>query len=60
MLNYSSIHYFALIDNCPMLNIPGFTYPVKEYLLEDVIEELGFMHQNPPIYDPRNARDQAR
>ncbi|CAG5136541.1 unnamed protein product, partial [Candidula unifasciata] len=24
--------------NCAMLNIPGFTYPVKEYYLEDVIE----------------------
>ncbi|XP_053315426.1 ATP-dependent DNA/RNA helicase DHX36 [Spea bombifrons] len=29
-------------DNCPMLHIPGFTYPVKEYLLEDVIEALGY------------------
>jgi HrpA-like helicases len=23
---------------CPCLNIPGFTYPVKEYYLEDVLE----------------------
>lgn len=23
---------------CPMLHIPGFTYPVKEYYLEDVVE----------------------
>jgi len=28
-------HYF---DGCPMLNIPGYTYPVKEFLLEDIIE----------------------
>ena len=24
--------------NCPMLNIPGFTYAVEEFLLEDIIE----------------------
>uniref|UniRef100_A0AAY4CT35 ATP-dependent DNA/RNA helicase DHX36 n=1 Tax=Denticeps clupeoides TaxID=299321 RepID=A0AAY4CT35_9TELE len=27
-------------DNCPMVHIPGFTYPVTEYLLEDVVELL--------------------
>ncbi|OCT80873.1 ATP-dependent DNA/RNA helicase DHX36 [Xenopus laevis] len=30
-------------DNCPMLHIPGFTYPVKEYFLEDVIEMVRYM-----------------
>jgi len=25
-------------NDCPCLNIPGFTYPVKEYYLEDVLE----------------------
>jgi HrpA-like RNA helicase len=24
--------------DCPCLNIPGFTYPVKEYYLEDILE----------------------
>ncbi|XP_071964340.1 ATP-dependent DNA/RNA helicase DHX36-like [Antedon mediterranea] len=24
--------------NCPMLNIPGFTFPVQEYFLEDVLK----------------------
>jgi HrpA-like RNA helicase len=24
--------------DCPCLNIPGFTYPVKEFFLEDVLE----------------------
>ncbi|NXD48760.1 DHX36 helicase, partial [Corvus moneduloides] len=27
-------------DHCPMIHIPGFTFPVVEYLLEDVIEKL--------------------
>uniref|UniRef100_A0A8C2FZE7 RNA helicase n=1 Tax=Cyprinus carpio TaxID=7962 RepID=A0A8C2FZE7_CYPCA len=28
-------------NNCSMIHIPGYTYPVKEYLLEDVVELLG-------------------
>uniref|UniRef100_A0A8C6YKZ0 RNA helicase n=1 Tax=Nothoprocta perdicaria TaxID=30464 RepID=A0A8C6YKZ0_NOTPE len=28
--------------NCPMIHIPGFTFPVVEYLLEDVIEKLRY------------------
>lgn len=27
---------------CPHLNIPGFTYPVEEYFLEDVLQRLNF------------------
>ncbi|XP_075717638.1 LOW QUALITY PROTEIN: ATP-dependent DNA/RNA helicase DHX36 [Rhinoderma darwinii] len=29
-------------DNCPMLHIPGLTFPVKEYLLEDVLEMVQY------------------
>uniref|UniRef100_A0A8C5MGJ1 ATP-dependent DNA/RNA helicase DHX36 n=1 Tax=Leptobrachium leishanense TaxID=445787 RepID=A0A8C5MGJ1_9ANUR len=29
-------------NGCPMLHIPGFTYPVKEYLLEDIMEMLRY------------------
>ena len=29
-------------DHCPMINIPGFTFPVKEFYLEDVLEMTGF------------------
>ncbi|XP_077104242.1 ATP-dependent DNA/RNA helicase DHX36 isoform X2 [Siphateles boraxobius] len=29
-------------NNCPMIHIPGYTYPVKEFLLEDVVELLRF------------------
>uniref|UniRef100_A0AAR2KI43 ATP-dependent DNA/RNA helicase DHX36 n=1 Tax=Pygocentrus nattereri TaxID=42514 RepID=A0AAR2KI43_PYGNA len=28
--------------NCPMIHIPGYTFPVKEYLLEDVVEMLRY------------------
>ncbi|KAL7879161.1 hypothetical protein AOLI_G00101350 [Acnodon oligacanthus] len=31
--------------NCPMIHIPGYTFPVKEYLLEDVVEMLRFRPQ---------------
>ncbi|XP_030622208.1 ATP-dependent DNA/RNA helicase DHX36 [Chanos chanos] len=33
-------------DNCPVVHIPGFTYPVKEYLLEDVVEMLRYWPQS--------------
>lgn len=29
-------------DNCPIIHIEGFTYPVQELYLEDVLEETGF------------------
>ncbi|KAG8581021.1 hypothetical protein GDO81_007518 [Engystomops pustulosus] len=29
-------------DGCPMLHIPGLTFPVKEYLLEDVYEMVKY------------------
>ncbi|NWW10729.1 DHX36 helicase, partial [Oreocharis arfaki] len=35
-------------DHCPMIHIPGFTFPVVEYLLEDVIEKLR------QVYNPEN------
>uniref|UniRef100_A0A673HNR8 RNA helicase n=1 Tax=Sinocyclocheilus rhinocerous TaxID=307959 RepID=A0A673HNR8_9TELE len=33
-------------NNCSMIHIPGYTYPVKEYLLEDVVELLRFKLQH--------------
>ncbi|MFT7803156.1 ATP-dependent RNA helicase DHX36 [Arapaima gigas] len=33
-------------DNCPMIHIPGFTYPVKEYLLEDIVQMLRYRPQS--------------
>ncbi|XP_078524019.1 ATP-dependent DNA/RNA helicase DHX36 isoform X3 [Lissotriton helveticus] len=38
--------FSAYFDNCPMMHIPGFTFPVKEYLLEDVIEMLRYSPEN--------------
>ncbi|NIG60552.1 putative ATP-dependent RNA helicase DHX36-like [Pontoporia blainvillei] len=29
--------------NCPMIHIPGFTFPVVEYLLEDIIEKTRYV-----------------
>ncbi|XP_023310830.1 ATP-dependent RNA helicase DHX36 [Anoplophora glabripennis] len=29
-------------DNCPHINIPGFTYPVTQYFLEDVLQRTKF------------------
>ena len=39
-----NIQTFALIPGgCPKINIPGFTYPVEEYYIEDIYETLRFV-----------------
>lgn len=46
---------------CPMIHIPGFTYPVKEYYLEDVIETTKFKFQDKkelPIWKRRSNNNQ--
>uniref|UniRef100_A0A3B4FA51 Helicase ATP-binding domain-containing protein n=1 Tax=Pundamilia nyererei TaxID=303518 RepID=A0A3B4FA51_9CICH len=36
---FLAAHGFVLgLDNCPMIHIPGLTFPVEEFLLEDIIE----------------------
>lgn len=35
-------------DNCPMIHIPGFTYPVQEFYLEDVLSFVGYRFPEPP------------
>ncbi|XP_062901383.1 ATP-dependent DNA/RNA helicase DHX36 [Mobula hypostoma] len=42
--------------SCPMLHIPGFTFPVKEYILEDVIELLNYRPQNQEVRRPSSRR----
>ncbi|XP_033486604.1 ATP-dependent DNA/RNA helicase DHX36 [Epinephelus lanceolatus] len=33
-------------DNCPMIHIPGLTFPVEEFLLEDIVEITRYRSQN--------------
>uniref|UniRef100_A0A8C4E6C3 RNA helicase n=1 Tax=Dicentrarchus labrax TaxID=13489 RepID=A0A8C4E6C3_DICLA len=33
-------------DNCPMIHIPGLTFPVEEFLLEDILEMTRYHPQN--------------
>uniref|UniRef100_A0A1A8QZ52 ATP-dependent DNA/RNA helicase DHX36 n=1 Tax=Nothobranchius rachovii TaxID=451742 RepID=A0A1A8QZ52_9TELE len=33
-------------DNCPMIHIPGLTFPVEEFLLEDVVEMTKYRPKN--------------
>ncbi|XP_077146831.1 ATP-dependent DNA/RNA helicase DHX36 [Ranitomeya variabilis] len=42
-------------DNCPMLHIPGLTFPVKEYLLEDVFEMVKYS-PNDEDWKPKTNR----
>ncbi|XP_074534892.1 ATP-dependent DNA/RNA helicase DHX36 [Halichoeres trimaculatus] len=39
-------------NNCPMIHIPGLTFPVQEFLLEDVLEMTGYQ---PKSQDRRPA-----
>uniref|UniRef100_A0A0A9XY87 RNA helicase n=1 Tax=Lygus hesperus TaxID=30085 RepID=A0A0A9XY87_LYGHE len=34
--------FSTYFNNCPTVHIPGFTYPVDEYYLEDILEEVPF------------------
>ncbi|GJQ80024.1 hypothetical protein Trydic_g5004 [Trypoxylus dichotomus] len=44
-------------NNCPMLQIPGFTYHVEEYYLEDAIEHTGYEFE--PAYNRAIRRGRA-
>lgn len=42
-------------NNCPVINIPGKVYPVKEYFLEDfqqTLSNLKINDQKGPVFDP--------
>lgn len=38
--SFSSTHFpvFKPLDNCQIIHIPGLTFPVREFLLEDIVE----------------------
>ncbi|XP_016350831.1 DExH-box ATP-dependent RNA helicase DExH1-like [Sinocyclocheilus anshuiensis] len=45
-------------NNCSMIHTPGYTYPVKEHLLEDVVELLrSVYHHPPPLFDAHSVSD---
>ncbi|GMK54047.1 hypothetical protein CspeluHIS016_0106330 [Cutaneotrichosporon spelunceum] len=48
------IDYFG---GCPALTIPGFTYPVKDHYLEDVIPNLSYK-PTPSRFGPRLSEEQ--
>lgn len=33
--------FSSYFSNAPVINIPGFTYPVQEYYLEDLLDKSG-------------------
>lgn len=42
----NSEQFSKYFNGCPQINIPGFTYPVEEFYLEDVIERTGFQFED--------------
>lgn len=49
-------------DNAPHINIPGFTYPVVEYFLEDALQFTGykFNEDKRPIWKRKREGHQDR
>lgn len=37
-------------DNCKMAHIPGFTYPVQEFYMEEIIEKTGWVPVDIEVY----------
>lgn len=60
----NSEQFSKYYNNCPQINIPGFTYPVEELYLEDVIERTRFQFEEnegkkpPPFKRGKNFRAQ--
>lgn len=48
------VDYFG---GCPVVHIPGFTYPVEEYFLEDALMQSHFMQQHMPKHQPQGKID---
>ena len=42
---------FSLAGDSPMMNIPGYTFPVEEYLMEDVVEMIECVSPQPSFRD---------
>lgn len=40
-------HFSNYFGNCPHINIPGFTFPVREFFVEDVIQTIGYTLPQP-------------
>merc|ERR1719450_1893527 len=38
----NAVLFSKYFDYCPMLHIPGYTHPVQEYFLEDLLENIDF------------------
>lgn len=46
-------------QDCPHINIPGFTFPVKEYYLEDVLEKTGYIYPNYMFNKKKRSRKKS-
>ncbi|XP_076228414.1 ATP-dependent DNA/RNA helicase DHX36 isoform X2 [Nomia melanderi] len=44
----NSERFSKYYNDCPMIHIPGFTYPVEEFYLEDVLVATQFKFNEPP------------
>ena len=50
-------------NNCPMLNIPGFTFPVRQHFLEEILKFLGYKcppATKVPFFRRRGGRNEEK
>ncbi|XP_054266470.1 ATP-dependent DNA/RNA helicase DHX36-like isoform X2 [Macrosteles quadrilineatus] len=53
-------HFSKYYNNCAMINIPGFTFPVKEYYLEDVLQMTRYIPRPQSSRFKRFPKDKRR
>eukprot|EP00050_Salpingoeca_kvevrii_P001156 m.163632 g.163632 ORF g.163632 m.163632 type:complete len:1019 (-) comp10307_c0_seq24:1459-4515(-) len=51
----NAAQFSVYFGNCPTLEIPGFTFPVKEYWLEDIIPQIGYKPHHGPAHQHRGS-----
>jgi ATP-dependent RNA helicase DHX36 len=42
----NSEQFSKYFDDCPSIHIPGFTYPVEEFYLEDILNIIPYANMN--------------
>ena len=54
----TAAHFSAYFDNCPVVEIPGVTFPVEEFFLEDVLKETQYFNFQSSHYSRKSDRDE--
>ncbi|CAL1567666.1 unnamed protein product [Knipowitschia caucasica] len=50
--------FSSYFNRCPIINIPGRTFPVEVFHLEDIVEEIGYVLEKDSEYSQRILEDE--